>query len=122
MATILNLKDDVRYYCFGSGVDMRKGINSLYGLIKQDDNLSALDGDVYVFIGTNCKSAKILTWQTNGFVLYHKKLELGRFNLPQNTDRSLFFELTSNNLDKLLTIVRHRSIGGELKRVAILSV
>lgn len=122
MATILQLKDGVRYFCFSSGVDMRKGIHSLYGLIKQDDNLNALGGDVFVFIGMNQKSVKILTWQTPGFVLYHKKLELGRFCLPHKSCDGLFYELTSSDVDRLIQNIKHQSIGGELRRMAMINI
>lgn len=81
MAMIFNIKEDARFYCFTNGVDMRKGINSLYGLIKQASELDALSGDVYIFIGTNIKSIKVLQWDKNGFLLCHKKLEIGRFTL-----------------------------------------
>lgn len=50
MTKIFNIKEDARFYCFTNGVDMRKEIHSLYGLIKQNSELNALSGDVYIFI------------------------------------------------------------------------
>ena len=42
-------------------VDMRKGINGLYKL----------------------QSIKLLRWDTDGFVLYQKRLEKGTFEIPK---------------------------------------
>ncbi|MFI3264706.1 MAG: IS66 family insertion sequence element accessory protein TnpB [Rikenellaceae bacterium] len=85
MAIVFNLDSEVRYFCFCGGVDMRKGIRSLYGMVKSAEGCesSALSGDAFVFIGTTRKSVKILRWQREGFILYHKRLEVGTFNLPR---------------------------------------
>ncbi len=74
---IFNFTEDTRFYFFCESVDMRKGIHSLYHLVKISGNMNALNGDGYVFIGKTRKSIKVLRWQREGFVLYNKKLELG---------------------------------------------
>ena len=122
MAIVFNLGSEVRYFCFCGGVDMRKGIRSLYGMIKSAEGCpsSALSGDAFVFIGTTRKSIKILRWQREGFILYHKRLEIGTFNLPRLSGDSSFVELQSTEFERLLSSVNHRSCGDELKRKAIL--
>ena len=122
MATLIELKEGIRYFCFSTGVDMRKGIHSLYGLIKQENSLTALSGDVFLFIGMSQKSVKILIWQTNGFVLYHKRLELGRFVLPHKPCSTAFYELTSPEVDRLMFNIKHRSVGADLRIAAMLSI
>lgn len=46
---IFNFTSNTRFYFYCEPVDMRKGIHSLYHLIKTTDNLDALNGDGYVF-------------------------------------------------------------------------
>ncbi len=103
---------------------MRKGIQSLYGMIKaaEHSSHSALSGDAFVFIGTTRKSVKILRWQREGFILYHKRLEIGTFNLPRLTGDSSFIELQSAEFERLIGSINHRSCCGELKRKAMLTI
>lgn len=119
MSTILDIPDGARFYCYLNGVDMRKGIHSLYNFIKRESDFSAISGDLYVFISNNRKSIKILRWQREGFILYHKRLELGLYNLPLVSDDKSFFELDSAKFNSLLGSIAHKSAGGELKRLAL---
>ncbi len=103
---------------------MRKGIRSLYGVVKSAARCSgrALSGDAFIFIGTNRKSVKILRWQREGFILYHKRLEIGTFNLPRLSGDSSFVELSGADFERLVGSVNHRSCGSELKRKAMLTI
>lgn len=68
---------------------MRNGINGLYKIIKSQDGLSPLSGDVFIFISRNRTNAKLIKWDSDGFILYHKRLEEGTFEMPK-------FDITSN--------------------------
>ena len=63
-------------------VDMRKGINGLYKLVHSEMKMSPLTGCVFIFYGKNHQSIKLLRWDTDGFVLYQKRLEKGTFEIP----------------------------------------
>jgi len=54
--------------------------------------MDALNGDGFVFLGRTRKLFKVLRWQNEGFVIYAKKLELGRYSLPQQASEGVFFE------------------------------
>ena len=56
-------------------VDMRKGINGLYKLVRSEMKMSPLTGCVFIFYGKNHQSIKLLRWDTDGFVLYQKGLQ-----------------------------------------------
>ena len=116
---IFNFTHTTRFYLFRNSVDMRKGIHSLYHLVQTAKRTDALSGDSFVFIGRTRKSIKILRWQKEGFVLYYKKLELGRYTLPGNIGDELFFELQSDILDNMVNIVKHRSSSNELRQKAL---
>lgn len=116
---IFNFTDTTRFYFFCEPVDMRKGIHSLYHLVKTSGNMDALNGDGYVFIGRTRKSIKVLRWQKEGFVLYNKKLELGRYSLPQQVSDASFFEVQSDILDQMVNTIKHKSNSNELRLKAM---
>ena len=122
MAMIFDVREDPRFYCFGSGVSMRNGIDALYALIKTKSDLDVFNGDVFVFIGSNLKSIKVLQWNRNGFLLYYKRLEIGRFSLLSSNGENEFIELKSPKLRKIINRVRQRSVMTELKQRAITSI
>ena len=113
---IFNFTDTTRFYFFRDPVDMRKGIHSLYHLVQTADKMNALSGDSFVFIGRTRKSIKILRWQKEGFVLYYKKLEMGRYSLPHKVGDAAFYEVESGVIDHLVNVVKHRSSSNELRR------
>lgn len=64
---------------------MRKGIDSLSGLISNELGKDPLSGELFVFF-SRCRSrVKILLWDTDGFALYHKRLERGTFEMPEGS-------------------------------------
>jgi transposase len=64
---------------------MRKGIDSLCGLISNELGKDPLSGELFVFF-SRCRSrVKILLWDTDGFALYHKRLERGTFEMPEGS-------------------------------------
>ena len=81
---MLRLADTVKIYVADKPVDMRKAINSLAALVVDFFASPANDGSVYVFYNRSCDRVKCLFWDKNGFVLYHKRLERGRFKFEKN--------------------------------------
>ena len=77
------LTENMRYYLCQHYVDMRKGMTGLYQLIKSDMSLSPVSGDVFVFFSHKRDMVKILRWDTDGFILYQKRLEEGTFEVPR---------------------------------------
>jgi transposase len=63
--------------------DMRKSFDTLANLVRNDLGLDPLLGDVFVFVSKNKRRVKILTWDVSGFWLCAKRLESGRFAVPQ---------------------------------------
>lgn len=81
---------------------MRKGIVSLSELVRRKMNVSPESGDVFIFPGKDRRNLKILRHESNGYVLYWKKLNRERFLLPVfnvDTDR---YEISWDKLVVLL--------------------
>jgi hypothetical protein len=97
---MLKLTKDTRIYVADKPVDCRKAINGLASLVIEQFEMSVNDGSVYVFYNGSCSLVKCLFWDKNGFVLYHKRLERGRFKMRKTADRS--YVISQNQLDWLL--------------------
>lgn len=76
------LNDTMRYHLCPGYTDMRKGINSLTGVVKEKMCANILNGDVFIFISHSRKLMKLLHAEDGGMVMYVKRLEAGRFKLP----------------------------------------
>jgi transposase len=61
---------------------MRKGFDGLSGIVVNELGKSPTDGNVYIFINRNRNQMKLLHWEHGGLVLYQKRLERGRFSVP----------------------------------------
>src|SRR3954466_4816252 len=79
---MLHLSAACKYYLYGGDADMRKGFDSLSGMVCQHMQLSALSGAVFIFVNKRRTQLKLLLWEGDGFSLYHKRLEQGTYELP----------------------------------------
>ena len=67
-----------------SGVtDMRKAINGLSIIVSEQLGGNPFSGSVYVFCNRQRDKLKILYWERNGFWLYYRSLEQGKFQWPR---------------------------------------
>ena len=99
---MLGLSSHMNFYLCEGAVDMRKGIVSLSELVRRKMKCSPETGDVFIFLGKDCRNLKILRHETNSYVLYWKKLDRERFLLPVfnvDTDR---YEISWDKLVVLL--------------------
>lgn len=68
--------------------DMRKQINGLSAKVQADFALDPFDGALFVFCNRARNRIKVLEWDGDGFWLYFKRLERGRFRWPAPGDGS----------------------------------
>jgi transposase len=80
---MLTLPPSVRIYLASALVDMRRGHDGLSALVRNHWDVDIYGGHLFVFVGRRADRCKILFWDRGGFVLYYKRLERGRFRLPQ---------------------------------------
>ena len=79
---MLTLPASVRIYLATSAVDLRKSIDGL-GALAAARGHDVFSGHLFVFTSRRGDRVKILCWDRGGFVLYYKRLERGRFRLPE---------------------------------------
>ena len=114
---MLALSHTSRYYFYRKPCDMRFGMYSLSGLVRNELGHDPLSGEVFVFLGKRRNQIRLLQWDGDGFALYIKKLEQGTFEWPQGEG----IDITSRQLTLLmegvmLKTVRMRRRYGPLKR------
>jgi len=88
---------------FGTAlVDMRNGIDGLRAVVDQTLRRDPYSGHLFVFVGKSKDKVKILFWDKNGFVLYLKRLEQGRFQLPVVREGQRHVDMDSTQLAMFL--------------------
>jgi transposase len=97
---MLNLADKRVFLACGK-TDMRKNINGLSAIVEVSFNLDPFNGSLFVFCNRNRDRLKILEWDGDGFWLYFKRLEKGRFRWP-NSGEEATMTLTGEELNILL--------------------
>jgi transposase len=79
---MVSLSSGSRYYLWREPVDMRKSFDGLQGIVTNQMRRQALSGEVFIFMNRRRDQVKMLVWDRSGFVIYYKRLERGRFELP----------------------------------------
>ena len=94
----------LKVYLAPGATDMRKSIDGLALIVSELLELDPFSESLYscsATVGRN--KLKILHWQTNGFWLYYRRLEKGRFKWPDNRlARRNVLSITRRELNWLL--------------------
>lgn len=99
---MLGLPPSVQIYFVTELVDMRNGIDGLRARVEGSLHHDPYEGHLFVFVGKAKDKVKILYWDRSGFVLYMKRLEKGRFQLPIFDARRKHVEMEPAQLAMLL--------------------
>lgn len=75
-----------RVYLAVGPTDLRKSIDGLAVLVTESFDLDTFKRSLFVFCNRKQDKIKILQWDVNGFWLYYKRLEKGRFKWPNTLD------------------------------------
>ena len=96
----MRFSDKPVYICCGH-TDMRKSINGLMALVKDSFSLDPFSEALFVFCNRERNRIKVLEWDGDGFWLYFKRLERGRFRWPAKSDTATMI-LDTNELSYLI--------------------
>ena len=80
--------------------DLRKSIDGLSAIVSAVFKLDPFSDSWFVFCNRRRDKLKILRWDHNGFWLYYRRLERGRFQWPEDDGQSL--NITHRQLQWLL--------------------
>jgi transposase len=99
-----------RIYLCTAPVDMRKGFDSLAGLVRESFGHDPLSGHLFLFISRPRDRLKLLYWDGDGYALWYKRLEAGTFRVPAVKDDRRSVELKASELAMLLAGFDLRSV------------
>jgi len=99
---MLHLSAFCKYYLYSNPADMRKGFDSLSGIVIQQMQLNALSGDVFIFINKKRNQVKLLLFEGDGFAMYYKRLEKGTYELPVVDKKNSSILVSSEQLQLIL--------------------
>jgi transposase len=71
-----------KIYLGVEAVDMRKGFEGLYGLVRDRLGHDPLSGHLFLFTNRSRTRIKVLVWDGSGLWVCAKRLEKGRFAWP----------------------------------------
>ena len=107
---MLHLSAACNYYLYRGSTDMRKGFDSLSGLVSSQMQLNVLSGSVFIFLNKKHNQVKLLLWEGDGFALYYKRLEKGTYELPLFDDKKECLSISSQQLQLILQGISLKSI------------
>lgn len=107
---MLHLSSSCKYYLYCGNTDMRKGFDSLSGIVSSKMNEDAISGSVFIFLNKKHNQVKLLLWEGDGFGLYHKRLEQGTYELPYVDDKTNSLSLSSQQLQLILQGISLKSV------------
>ena len=108
---MFSLTSSSQYYLYQRHVNMCKGINGLFNLVRSEmKGLSPVSGDVFVFFSKNRRSVKLLKWDGDGFILYYKRLERGSFALPLFNPSTGNYEISWKSFSLIMEGVSLKSV------------
>lgn len=71
-----------KVYLAQGSTDLRKSIDGLAAIVKEAFELNPFSSSMFVFCNRSRDKLKILHWDHNGFWLYYRRLEKGKFHWP----------------------------------------
>jgi len=72
-----------KIYIAAEAVDMRKGFEGLFGLVRDHLGQNPLSGHLFLFTNRTRTRLKALVWDGSGLWVCAKRLEKGRFRWPE---------------------------------------
>lgn len=110
MSSIITLDDHRKYYLYRKETDMRKGFDSLCGIVRNELGKQVMNGDAFIFISRPRTHLKLLVWEKGGFTLFYRRLEEGTFEIPAFDLDARSMPITSDQLQFILKGISLREI------------
>ena len=88
----------LRVWLYRRPTDMRKSYDGLGAMVKQAMHEDPLDGSLYVFVNRRRTQMKCLYFEDDGYCVWSKRLEQGRFRVRWDGEEKARIELTTLKL------------------------
>lgn len=107
---MLNINCNIKINLASGMTDLRKAVDGLAILIQEEYQLNPFSSQLFVFCNRERNKLKILHWEHNGFWLYYRRLQKGKFKWPEGQDE--MSELTEEEFRHLLEgmhLIKHQT-------------
>jgi transposase len=91
-----------KIYVAVEAVDMRKGFDGLYGLVRDQLGQDPLSGYLFLFSNRTRTRLKALVWDGSGLWVCAKRLEKGRFRWPAAGEKQRSVTMRAEELAMLV--------------------
>lgn len=88
----MRITNNIKVWLILGATDMRKSMNSLSVLVAEYQGMDVFSGHLFAFCNGDRTIVKALYWDRNGFCLWHKRLERGRFLWPRSEQEIVAME------------------------------
>jgi hypothetical protein len=100
---MLNLSSTTRVFLCSQEIDMRFSFDALAGLVTNHFGMNPLCSHIFVFLSKRRDRMKLLFWDSDGFVLYYKRLERGTFSWVNELDLDSGGEILARDFAMILS-------------------
>ena len=107
---MLHLSASCKYYLHRGPTDMRKGFDSLSGIVSSELQMNVLSGSVFIFINKKQTQVKLLLWEGDGLAVYYKRLEKGTYEVPLINKAGKDISISHEALQHILQGVSLKSV------------
>jgi len=76
---MFGFSNKLRYFFCCRPTDMRNGFDGLAGIVRNNLGKDPVSGDIFIFLNKPRTHIKLLYWDGDGFALFYKRLEKGRY-------------------------------------------
>lgn len=101
---MINFTSETKYFISSNPTDMRNGRDGLAGIVREvmGHNPKCYD-EAFIFYSKDYRKVKILHYDLNGYVLYQKWFDNGKFLKPEFTKMQRSHEISRETLILLLS-------------------
>jgi transposase len=106
----------VEIYVALEPVDMRLSFDRLAGLAKERVGYDARSGALFLFFGKRRDALKVLFFDGSGMAIFYKRIDRGRFSVPETTDDTArHVEIDDAALEALLDGLEIEEMGSPVR-------
>lgn len=86
---IINTNDIRNIYVACAYADMRKSIDGLALIVQMSFDMDVMDHSLFIFTNRARTRVKMLYYEYNGFWLFTRRIEKGRFQINEHPDKKV---------------------------------
>lgn len=80
---MLSVSSAVKIFLYNDAADLRRGFDGLAAIVQDAMDEDPLSGSLYIFLNRRRNRIKALYWDNDGYAIWYKRLERGRFEMPK---------------------------------------